>query len=213
MSRVRLCLLVLGVLALAGRGADAALSFSGRPFSAYVIDAESGAPVPGAAIVAIWALERGRALHGTDYKTLTRVETTTDREGRFDVAGWGPKIAFPTWKMSNRSPAVYVLKPGYRYEVADRYHVAYPALKCFRPHGGRASAPAANGASGAPRETCDLHLGRPDRSPQDYASSLAVVQRELCSDRTSGACGGAVRAYFDAEKARLVALGATWPAD
>ena len=55
--------------------------FKSDPLSASVIDAETGQSVSGAAIVAIWELEKPRFFHGHDNKILRKDETETDQSG------------------------------------------------------------------------------------------------------------------------------------
>jgi hypothetical protein len=92
-----------------------AMFYSARPISATVIDADSGAPVAGANVVAVWELEDPVAagIQGD----LEMLETVTGASGDFQFPGWGPKpvpsSAYPGSRLTNNDPRIIVFKPGY----------------------------------------------------------------------------------------------------
>ena len=94
------------------------------PIRAKIVDKQSGQPVPGAAVVAVWL-----TVHGGWEQTWTvyRVgEARTDSNGRFMLAGWGPDWRWNTHgKLEARTPEIYIYKPGYKalqlHNVADRH--------------------------------------------------------------------------------------------
>ena len=157
--------------------------------SASVIDAKTGEPVSGAVVVAFWKLQKGRFFHGHDYWVLQRIETVTDQRGRFSLEPWGPRFVRPAWRMSRDSPYVYVLKTGYKFEIASNNYT--------------------NSLVDVQWNSRQIKLQEPAESPDNYAISLSSIRSSLCDPyRNEGAeCGSALVEYFAAEKRRLFAVG------
>ncbi len=62
----------------------------GEVIQARVIDADTGQPVDGAAVVADWKLYGGGIGHGGHHRPLFVEETVTDANGEFTFGKWGP---------------------------------------------------------------------------------------------------------------------------
>lgn len=104
---------LLGLIAL-GSLSGCATTYSAAPLQAWVVDAETGAPVEGAVVVAHWRLRFGLEGQGTD---LELMEAVTGADGRFAFPAWGPKPLPPDVPSSayllNLDPQLIVLKSGY----------------------------------------------------------------------------------------------------
>jgi hypothetical protein len=79
---------------------------------ARVIDADTGAPVQGAVIVADWKLYGGGIGHGGHRESLFVEETTTDANGEFTFGKWGPKKR-PAYAALDTAPWLVIFKNGY----------------------------------------------------------------------------------------------------
>ena len=201
------------ILAFTSAPSMAQLFFRSAALSASVIDAETGEPVSGAVVIAYWKLEKPRFFHGHDYKILERIETITDRNGRFSMGEWGPKFAVPLWQMGGSSPYVFILKSGFKFEVVRNYTSAMGGFTC-------PGSQIAETTRGIPTHTnsrivaswngCQITLHRPTEPLEEYAITLSVLRENLCDpEREEGAqCGNALIEYFAAEKRRLLSLGA-----
>lgn len=158
--------------------------------SASVVDAETGVPVRDASVVAIWMLEKP-AFHGHDYRALQRVETVTDSNGRFSIEPWSRWVIWPFWEEGHTSPYVYVLRAGYKFEIAQNSGM--------------------NSSFAYVRwSSSQIKLRAPDESPENYAIRLSTIRSALCDPyRDEGAkCSNALIEYFEAEKRRLITVGA-----
>lgn len=85
--------------------------YSSGPFRGKVIDAETGQPLVGAVVLAIWYREVPVAPHGpaTDYHDA--LEVLTDAQGEFRV----PTRTHVTWIGRIREPVFVIYYPGYGY--------------------------------------------------------------------------------------------------
>lgn len=90
-------------------------SYSAREIEAWVVDAETAAPVQGVNVVAYWELEFG--LEGGGAYEMEILETVTDENGRFYFSGWGPKeipSGLPSEaRLKDRDPSIVFFKSGY----------------------------------------------------------------------------------------------------
>jgi hypothetical protein len=89
------------------------------PFAGKVVDAESGRPIEGAAVLIVFSVETG-TLGGTVYSFADAVETLTDAKGEFRFP---PKRVYLVKGMSNWSDdhQISIFKPGFgAYPGHDR---------------------------------------------------------------------------------------------
>jgi hypothetical protein len=104
--------LVLAAAALAGCGSP---YYTSAPIEAWVVDAETGAPIEGAVVTANWQLVAssldtgGRKLH-----QLEVMEAVTDKAGRFHFPGF-TRINFTLEQLREEDPQILIFKRGYRY--------------------------------------------------------------------------------------------------
>jgi hypothetical protein len=107
-----------------------------------VVDGETGAPVVGAAVVAIWTMT---VIVGLQYATdrLHIAEGVTDATGTYVIPAWGPKLLPLGAEVTQSAPAIFVLKSGYKTMVVGNESVGPPrdsewngkAIKLGRPTG------------------------------------------------------------------------------
>jgi len=90
-------------------------TYSAKPMTATVVDAETGQPLESVNVVAQWIL------HGPTWRSAGSLEVdeaVTDKDGKFHIPGWGPK-AIPDdlprgTRLGNSDPALIFFKSGYR---------------------------------------------------------------------------------------------------
>jgi hypothetical protein len=93
------------------------LSYSASPISATVIDAETRQPLGDVIVLVVWALENSNGGGGPFW---IYEETVSNKDGRFEFAGWGPtKVpqdrGDPPWRLSTEQPIMYLFKSGYPF--------------------------------------------------------------------------------------------------
>jgi len=88
--------------------------YSAGPTWGQVVDADTGEPIAGVLVIALWDLEGGveRSRVGT-FKVL---EATTDGQGRFRMPGWGPLPASSRGQLDAYDPSLTLFKSGYTPE-------------------------------------------------------------------------------------------------
>lgn len=131
---VRTTVVIIRIMALSTVMALSACAstreYYGAPIEAWVVDAESGKPVEGVAVMAVWKYKWGTIGGTAGEGSLVVMEAVTDSNGRFAFPAWGPERLPPakgvwfgaeayldTWT----DPALYLLKPGYRYLRLGNY--------------------------------------------------------------------------------------------
>jgi hypothetical protein len=94
--------------------AACASTYSAKPITAIVVDAETGEPLEGVNVVAQWIL------HGPTWVSAGSLEVdeaVTDKDGRFHIPGWGPKEVpgdLPSGtRLGNADPKLTFFKSGY----------------------------------------------------------------------------------------------------
>jgi hypothetical protein len=98
-------LLLLGITAFAS--ADEHPREQWGPFAGRIVDAETGQPIPGAAVLVVWREAAGFALLETRFYEAK--ETTTDATGRWEI----PRMETSRMRVTVKPPAVYSFVPGY----------------------------------------------------------------------------------------------------
>lgn len=142
LSRLVLCFATT-LACLCSAVANAQLTFTADPIAGKVVDEESGEPLAGVVIVALWLIEE--SFVGRANGVLNILETTSDRNGDYGFPGWGPKVVppspFPVFG-SGKDPLVLYFKEGYwpAREKNDsiyyaRLHTRQPPLGGFKANG------------------------------------------------------------------------------
>lgn len=89
------------------------VTHAARPITARVVDAQTGEPISGAPVAAIYWIYVG--LFNSLQEVFAAQETTTATDGTFYLPGFGPKLRWPPWgRLSGEAPLVVVFKPGYK---------------------------------------------------------------------------------------------------
>lgn len=123
--------LVLAAAALAGCGSP---YYTSTPIEAWVVDAETGAPIEGAVVTANWQLvASGLDTGGRKLHQLEVMETVTDKAGRFYFPGF-TRINFTLEELREEDPQILIFMRGYRYarlksdESTTGSHRSSPAI-------------------------------------------------------------------------------------
>jgi len=117
---------VIAAACLAGCGI-----YSAEPITAWVVDADTGAPLEGVHVVATWEV-RGGLEGGNLVGYLKVMETVTDKSGKFHFSGWGPRPNLHFGGVDNSSPSLLLLKRGYEYKAtSNRASVTTPTPSRF----------------------------------------------------------------------------------
>ena len=111
--------IVLGLeLLLTGCSAARPLTYRAAAIHGRIIDAETGQPVKGAAVVALWEVD---VIKGNPFVALVErserlhiLEAVTDASGAYTIPAWGPTLLSPRARVSQYEPHLYILKRGYR---------------------------------------------------------------------------------------------------
>jgi len=162
----RLLLLMSLAMGMEAWGADA--YYTAAPIEAWVVDADTGAPIEGAVVTANWQLV------GFSYDTggrklgqLEVMETVTDRNGRFHFPGF-TKVNASGNVLREEDPQILVFKSGYRYLRATNQ---YPIGK--------------EGEQGTYRKSPiigqKLKMKRADEDIKKYASNLGFLSDYLAT--------------------------------
>lgn len=151
-------LLAFAMLPLQG----CAKEYSAKAIEAWVVDADSGQPLKGVAVVAHWELNYG--LEGGASYQLNIMETVTDKNGRFTFPAWGPteipKELPSETRMKNNDPEIMFFKSGYRtLEIRNERPIGL-----MSGHGSSVRTSDWNGKS--------VQLRKLENSPREYAFLL-----------------------------------------
>jgi len=117
----RRLLVVLAALSL--QACATAQTYSARPITATVVDAETGEPLEGVNVVAHWVLHNRMTWKGAG--DLELLETVTNKEGKFHFARWEGKAPPNDWpyetRLGNADPIMILFKSGYKPGGAGNY--------------------------------------------------------------------------------------------
>jgi hypothetical protein len=87
-----------------------------------VVDGQSGKPVEGASVTAVWDIYGGLA-HGSRLGPMLVRETTTNADGGFLLPGWGPKVVL--WNgLHVAAPTLIVAHQDYYLQLTHHEHSA-----------------------------------------------------------------------------------------
>lgn len=87
---------------------------SAEPVTARVVDADTGKPLAGVAVMAYWELHNGSLTgHSFGCGAVDVEGSVTDQEGQFHIPGWGPVSIFGSCGMREASPSMILFKSGY----------------------------------------------------------------------------------------------------
>ncbi len=115
---IRPTLMLLSLLPL--QACALPLTYSARPITGYVVDADTKAPIAGAVIVADWVLMVAGG--GDRVRSLQTIETVTDWDGHYSIPGWGPKLRPTGVELTDSDPKLIVFKSTYVPEFLYNKH-------------------------------------------------------------------------------------------
>jgi hypothetical protein len=112
--------------------------YYGAPIEALVVDSETGAPIEGALVLALWKYKWGSFVGTVGDGHLVVMETTSDKNGRFAFPAWGPE-RLPSAKLDRSAyiddyadPDIAIFKPGYKRAALDNYSHTRPITERLR---------------------------------------------------------------------------------
>ena len=82
------------------------------PMKGWVVDKDTKHPIEGAVVVAQWLLEGG--IHHGGGTTLMASEAVTDKNGYYEIPGWGPIRNPGSGQLFDADPTLHVFKRGFR---------------------------------------------------------------------------------------------------
>lgn len=183
---------VIGIMALNACGSP---YYTSDPIEAWVVDAETGAPIDGAVVTANWQLV------GVSFDTggrkvgqLEVMETTTDKNGRFHFPGF-TKLNAGGGELREEDPQILIFKPGYSYmRLANQYPLGKEGDQGAHRHasfGGKT-----------------IKMKRADPNLKKYAWDLNLLGMNLMSISGSGNASSIARMVHGlaCERLRLIAL-------
>ena len=88
------------------------------PLNGRIVDASGGAPIVGAVVVASWTV---KGLEGYPVRRLAVEEAVSDSNGRFHIAGWGPRFHFGDGRLGRSEPELRFLARGYEPLFVARF--------------------------------------------------------------------------------------------
>jgi hypothetical protein len=167
-------------------GCSRVTHYSADPLTARIVDADSGAPLPGVNVVAGWEMKGG--LEGGNVVGWVMVmEAVSDAEGKISFPGWGPKEWDGGGGMGPGSPLLLLFKSGYEFQ--QLYDGNYRVTD--HPHGNvkytrRGLTSYAHMHSYWDGKT--IELKKSDRSLQEYAQRLAFLDIKIGSLLNNNQC-------------------------
>jgi hypothetical protein len=157
--------------------------YSSDAFRIRVVDAATGKPIEGAAVVVIWRLVDS-VFHFWS-GTFRYVELRTDRDGYFLVNRWGPRWVDRSWYLDSRDPEIWILKRGYLLGYFDNSGALDPLVFSGASTPERISKPSprmtdtplgfARGAAGSSVWAGRTVTLRPISTPKEGVLSLAAA--------------------------------------
>lgn len=109
------------------------LIYHDSPYKGKVVDEETNQPIEGAAVVAVWYIQRYGGGAGPIAKLLEAKEAVTDKNGEFNIPSM---TGFHWWPFATLDePNLTVYKPGYRpyqehnYRIRNRVVIQLPKAR------------------------------------------------------------------------------------
>ena len=90
-----------------------------------VVDEATGQPIAGGVVVAEWILMSEGFGHASHVARMNTIEAVTDKDGRYEIAGWGPKLRWPFTLFDSLDPKLTFLKSGYYPQMISNDILSY----------------------------------------------------------------------------------------
>ena len=114
MKMIRVINLILIILILSSfKAYSHPLFYSAKEINGAVVDGETGKPLEGVVVVAQWVYW---CPGGGHYMRIKVIEAVTDKDGRYHIPGWGPRLRRPFCYLDYRDPQLSIFKGGYLYK-------------------------------------------------------------------------------------------------
>ena len=102
------------VFAVSSGACGTMLWHSAKEINGQVVDAETGKPLEGVIVVAQWVPYRYGIGHAIGHRgAIHSYEALTDKEGRYAIPAWGPKLMPPASTIEGSDPNLRIFKAGY----------------------------------------------------------------------------------------------------
>ena len=101
--------------------------YSAESIEAWIVDEDTNEPLEGVVVVAEWPLQQYTVAGRIPAGQLKVMETVTDKNGRFYLPNWGPKVVV-RGQLDHETPSFIMFKSG--------YHVARMSNNVFQRDGG-----------------------------------------------------------------------------
>jgi len=156
-------------------------------YQGTVVDADTGQPIDGAAVVIVWYKETCLAFPGDAAEHLHAVkETVTDSAGRFTVSAWRGIDWNPSTHV--KTPLIIVYKPGYAAlmpdSLLDRGFRTFEDVERQLRHGARIRLPKLRPecelGRGVVRSVGELTIHHVPEARIPHLVQLISKQRERC---------------------------------
>jgi hypothetical protein len=162
---------------------------------ARVVDAETGRPIEGAAVVADWKLYGGGMGHGGHRSSMIVEETLTDANGEFRFGKWGPKLR-PYYGVLDTAPWLVVFKTEYQHRFLPNENDSNCIVRHSDWNGKAIDLSRFSGTAAQRIDQLDLVLSISERQPL----MLEEILREEAAYRSTSDTG---RLLFDHVKSLL----------
>jgi hypothetical protein len=87
--------------------------YSAKEIRGQIVDEQTGQPIEGAVVVAQWVLFQAGFGDGGHKGRIHVHETVTDKEGRYFIPAWGPRLHPPMTKLLDLDPEILIFKSTY----------------------------------------------------------------------------------------------------
>jgi hypothetical protein len=101
------------------------------PINGKVIDLE-GNSIDGAVVIAVWVLHKSGYDGSIPVKTFASEESVTNKNGDFEISGWGPKFRPLGMYLESTDPLIIVYKHGYEVGAFNNEYKKSGTLNVYR---------------------------------------------------------------------------------
>lgn len=108
-------ILIVSILLLSLQACAHPMFYRSKEFSGTVVDATTNEPIEGVVVVAQWIPRSWKVGEMGHYGLVDIYEAVTDKEGKYMIPGWGPKLREPGTYLDDGEPEISFFKKGYWY--------------------------------------------------------------------------------------------------
>lgn len=108
-------LLITMLLLLSLQACAHPMYYRSKEFSGSVVDATTNEPIEGVVVVAQWIPRSWKVGEMGHYGLVEIYEALTDKDGKYIIPGWGPKLREPGTYLDEGEPEISLFKKGYWY--------------------------------------------------------------------------------------------------